>query len=152
MDQQPETPAGSDELLEASWDDRGRAVRGRELGLELLMTAGFAAGVAMLLALGPAAAAPQPIVWALVVAYAIAARADFPVGSGHVVPTQLFLVPMFAVAPAPLVPALVFAGLALGLLGEVALAPHARRPARLLRRRRDARARARARDHGLRRR
>jgi diguanylate cyclase (GGDEF)-like protein len=112
-------PADSDELLEASWTDRGRAVRGRELGLELLMTAGFGAAVFVLLALAPPAEAPHAIAWAVVVAYALAARADFPIGSGHVVPTQLFLVPLFALAPAALVPALVFLGLAIGLLGEV---------------------------------
>ncbi len=56
----------------------------------------------------------------VLVAYAIAARADFAIGSGHVVPTQVFLVPLFVLAPAPLVPALVFVGLAVGLIGEAA--------------------------------
>src|SRR5688572_33339171 len=113
-----ETPGGSDELLEASWTDRDRAVRGRELRLELAMTALFLAGLAALLLVGPAEL-PHPVVGVVVVAYAIAARADFAIGSGHVVPTQVFLVPLFVLAPAPLVPALVFAGLALGLVGDV---------------------------------
>jgi diguanylate cyclase (GGDEF)-like protein len=117
-----ERPAGSDELLEASWTDRGRAVRGRELRLELLMTVAFTAGLAGLFALaGHGGEAAHPVVVAVVViAYAVASRADFAIGSGHVVPTQLFLVPLFALAPAHLVPALVFLGLALGLFGEVA--------------------------------
>jgi diguanylate cyclase (GGDEF)-like protein len=114
-------PAGSDELLEASWTDRGRAVRGRELVLELLITAGFAAAVVALLALSGPVTAPDPVALVVVAAYAIASRADFPIGSGHVVPTQLFLVPLFVLAPAGLVPALVFAGLALGLLGDALL-------------------------------
>jgi diguanylate cyclase (GGDEF)-like protein len=114
------TPAGSDELLEASWTDRDRAVRGRELRLEIGMTVLFAAGLAALLLLGPVEA-PHPIVAVVVLAYAVAARTDFEIGSGHVVPTQVFLVPLFVLAPATLVPALVFVGLAVGLLGEVAL-------------------------------
>jgi diguanylate cyclase (GGDEF)-like protein len=111
-------PGGSDELLEASWADRDRTVHGRELRLEALMTAGFLVGLVALIALAGGVEAPHPVAAAVLVAYAIAARADFPIGSGHVVPTQLFLVPLFALAPAALVPALVFAGLAVGLLGE----------------------------------
>jgi diguanylate cyclase (GGDEF)-like protein len=114
-------PSDSGELLEASWTDRGRAVRGRELGLELLMTSGFVACLAALIAIAQPGEAPHPVAWAVVVAYAIAARTDFPIGSGHVVPTQLFLVPLFALAPAQLVPALVFVGLAVGVAGEAAL-------------------------------
>ena len=96
---QQTAPADSGELLEASWTDRGRAVRGRELGLELLMTSGFIAALAALLALAQPGEAPHPAAWAVVAAYAVAARADFPIGSGHVVPTQLFLVPLFVLAP-----------------------------------------------------
>jgi diguanylate cyclase (GGDEF)-like protein len=113
--------AGSDELLEASWADRGRAVRGRELRLELLMTALFGVAAFALLVVFPPERTWEPAAAAVVLAYAIAARADFPIGSGHVVPTQLFLVPMFALAPAQLVPALVFIGLAVGVAGEAAL-------------------------------
>jgi diguanylate cyclase (GGDEF)-like protein len=110
-----------EQLLEESWSDRGRAVRGRELRLELVMTAVFGLAVVALLVAAPELAAPEPVTLLLVAAYAIAARAEFPIGSGHMVPTQLFLIPLFAVAPAALVPALVYAGLAVGLLGEAAL-------------------------------
>ena len=75
----------------------------------------------VLIALAQPGEAPHPVAWAVVAAYAIAARTDFPIGSGHVVPTQLFLVPLFVLAPAALVPALVYAGLALGVLGEAVL-------------------------------
>ena len=109
------------QLLESSWGDRGRAVRGRELRLELVITAVFGLAVAALLVTAPELPAPEPIAVLLVAAYAVAARSEFPIGSGHVVPTQLFLVPLFVVAPAALVPALVYLGLAVGLLGEVAL-------------------------------
>ena len=120
-DASPERPAGSDELLEASWTDRGRAVRGRELRLELLMTGAFAAGLVGLIALAGPGGVLHPVIVVVLVAYAIASRADFAIGSGHVVPTQLFLVPLFVLAPAQIVPGLVFLGLALGLAGDVLL-------------------------------
>ena len=85
------------------------------------MTAVFGLAVAALLANGPALTAPDPIAVLIVLAYAVAARAEFPIGSGHMVPTQLFLIPLFVVAPVALVPALVYAGLAIGLVGEVVL-------------------------------
>jgi diguanylate cyclase (GGDEF)-like protein len=113
-------PGGSDELLEASWSDRDRAVRGRELRLEIGMTVLFLAGLAALCAIGPVET-PHPVAAVVLVAYAIAARADFAIGSGHVVPTQVFLVPLFVLAPAAMVPGLVFIGLAIGLVGEAAL-------------------------------
>jgi diguanylate cyclase (GGDEF)-like protein len=113
-------PSGSDELLEASWTDRDRAVRGRELRLEIGMTLLFVAGLAALLLLGPIEA-PHPVAAVVLLAYAVAARSDFPIGSGHVVPTQVFLVPLFVLAPAAMVPGLVFVGLVIGLVGEVAL-------------------------------
>ena len=84
------------------------------------MTVAFVAGLVTLLVLAGTVEAPHPVVAVVLIGYAIAARADFPIGSGHVVPTQLFLVPLFVLAPAALVPALVFVGLAIGLLGEVA--------------------------------
>ena len=120
-DASPERPAGSDELLEASWTDRGRAVRGRELRLELMMTGAFAAGLVGLIALAGPGGVLHPVIVVVLVAYAIASRADFAIGSGHVVPTQLFLVPLFVLAPAQIVPGLVFLGLALGLAGDVLL-------------------------------
>jgi hypothetical protein len=110
----------SDELLEASWLGRGRAVRGRELGLELALTAAFLACAGGLLALAPPTGSVHPICVGVVIAYALAARADFPVGAGHAVPTVLFLVPLFALAPAQLVPLLVFGGLALAAAVEAA--------------------------------
>ena len=83
------------------------------------MTLLFVTGLAALLLLGPVEA-PHPVAIVVLLAYAVAARADFPIGSGHVVPTQVFLVPLFVLAPAAMVPGLVFVGLAVGLLGDVA--------------------------------
>jgi putative nucleotidyltransferase with HDIG domain len=54
----------------------------------------------------------------LVVAFAAAKRIRFTVGAGHTSPTQLVLVPMLLLLPAPLVPLLVIAGLVLGSLPD----------------------------------
>ena len=50
----------------------------------------------------------------LLIAYAVAFRLDFEVGSGSAVPTQLILVPMLFVLPAGMVPLAVAAGILLG--------------------------------------
>ncbi len=102
-----------DDLLESSWAGRGRPIRGLELRLEFAVTALFLFAAVALFALAPAGLHLDPVVLAVVVAYAIAFQAEFPVGAGHAVPTQLFLVPMFALASAQLVPVLVFLALAL---------------------------------------
>jgi diguanylate cyclase (GGDEF)-like protein len=107
----------ADGLLEAVWADRGRRVVGRERRLELAITAlVLAAATALALATGASPLDAHPAVLLVVAAYALAARAEFVVGAGHVVPTQLFLVPLFALAPAGLAPLLVGAGLALSLV------------------------------------
>jgi diguanylate cyclase (GGDEF)-like protein len=114
------SPSEPEGLLEASWTERARRIEGRELRLELVVTATFLAAVLLLVLLAPPARLPRPEALAVVVAYALAARVQFAVGSGHVVPTQLFLLPLFALAPAQLVPLLVLAGLALSALGAAA--------------------------------
>ena len=116
-----ETADRAEELLEETWSQRNRSVRGRELRVELMVSAVFFAALAALLAFAPDAGSPHAAAGALVVAYAIAARIEFPVGAGIVVPTEIFLIPMFVVAPAQLVPGMVFAGLLLGALGSAAL-------------------------------
>ena len=109
-----------EELLESSWPGRGRSIRGRELRVELTVTAAFLGAAAALLALAPGALRLDPVAMAAVVAYAIAANAAFPVGAGFAAPTVLFLAPLFVLASAPLVPVLVFAGLVLATLALVA--------------------------------
>ena len=114
----PEPAAAVEQLLEASWAGRQRPIRGRELRVELGVTAGFLLVVAVLLATAPEAPAPHAaVVGALVLAYALAARVEFPIGAAYFVPTQLFLVPLFALAPAALVPALVFVAFVLAAAG-----------------------------------
>ncbi len=90
-------------------------MEGRELHLELTVTAGFLAVCAILIAAAPGLEL-NPVAFAAVVAYAIAANVTFPVGAGHAVPTQLFLVPLFVLASAELVPVLIFVALILSNL------------------------------------
>ena len=54
----------------------------------------------------------------LTVAYALTSRVEFEVGSGSAVPTQLFLVPMLFLLPAPAVPLFVAIGYVLGHLPD----------------------------------
>lgn len=115
--------AGSAELeslLESSWPGRSRPIRGRELRIEIGVTAVFLAAAAMLVALGDTGAGVEPAAAAVVVAYAVAAQVEFPLGAAYYVPTQLLLVPLFTVAAAPLVPLLVLA--AFGLAAVVSAA------------------------------
>ncbi len=104
---------GLDELLEASWAARGRRVAGRELRIELLISSTFVfAGVLLpLLAGTPRGVGPAVVL--VVVAYAVAASVEFPIGAAYFVPTQLLLVPLFALTSASLVPLLVFAAFVL---------------------------------------
>ncbi len=112
--------AGPDELLERTWSGRDRSVRGRELRAELWVSAAFLLAVCALIAIEPPGEWPHPVAALAVLAYALAARIAFPIGTGYVVPTQLFLVPMFVIAPTQLVPVLVFAGLVAGSVGAAA--------------------------------
>ena len=66
----------------------------------------------------------------LVAMYALVARVEFPVGAGHVVPTQLVLVPMLVLLPPATVALLAVAGLMLGALWD--WARWRSRPERLL--------------------
>ncbi len=106
-----------DELLEESWDGRSRAIRGSEIHVELVVTVAFACVATGLFLLAPPADDPHPAAVGVVLAYALAARVEFPIGAGYFVPTQLFLVPLFVVAPAQLVPLLVLAAFLLAATG-----------------------------------
>ena len=107
------TGAALDALLEDSWSGRRRAIRGRELAIEVGVTGAFLAAACALAWLGDTSAGVHPVIVAVVLAHAVAARVEFPIGAAFFTPTQLLLVPMFVVAPAPLVPLFVFAGFAL---------------------------------------
>ena len=59
-----------------------------------------------------------PLLVALLVAYTIASKVEFEVGTGTAVPTQLVLVPMLFCLPLAIVPLTVACGLVLGSLSE----------------------------------
>ena len=112
--------SATERLLEHSWERRQRRASERELVVDAIAAALFAAVAgALLLTAGihprPGEAAPLTGTAALLIAvYALAARIEFPVGAGFVVPTQLVLVPMLLVLPPAAVPAAVGIGMALG--------------------------------------
>ena len=96
-------------LLDDSWDqhlapfDRRQRLAGTGLSLVFLLCA------SALAALGPSfePRAGLPLILAVAVAFAVASRVEFPIGAGYAVPTQLFLVPLFLLAPPILVPLIV---------------------------------------------
>ena len=85
------------------------------------MTTTFLAATGALAALAPSGRSPSPLVIAvLVAAYALTSRAEFEVGTGVVVPTQLVFVPMLFLLPLPAVPLCVAGGLLLGRIVDIA--------------------------------
>ncbi len=103
-------------LLEASLPRRARRLPPRELAVETSLTGLFLAAAAALVAVGSAPLWAAPMALAMVGAYAIASRVAYPIATGVAVPTQPFLVGMFAFADARLVPLLALAGLTLGTI------------------------------------
>jgi HD-GYP domain-containing protein (c-di-GMP phosphodiesterase class II) len=86
-----------------------------ELGRRLLITeaAGAVAFLAVAIPLATLATWTRPLslaaLAATVVAYLVAARVTFPVGSAYTLPTELVFVPMLFLLPTPLVPLIVAA-------------------------------------------
>jgi diguanylate cyclase (GGDEF)-like protein len=108
-----------DQLLDESWESRERRGSRRELTVETVAALLFAAASASLLLLGSSVHSVRvSTVCLLIATYAVVARIEFPVGAGHVVPTQLVLVPLLVMLPAAAVPLAVAAGLALSILPD----------------------------------
>ncbi|MFT4036083.1 MAG: hypothetical protein QM679_10975, partial [Patulibacter sp.] len=106
----------ADRLLEDSWDGRKQRLSARELKAELSITVSFLVVASVLALLAPAAHASAPLTAALAVSFAVASRIEFPVGAGHAVPTQLFLIPLLLLGPPGLVPLIVLAALATAVI------------------------------------
>jgi diguanylate cyclase (GGDEF)-like protein len=108
-----ENQSAAERLLEDSWEARARArASRRELIVEAAAGALFLATWAGLLVAQGGARPLQPAaVGLLVVLYVLVARVEFPVGTGHVLPTQLVLVPMLVLLPPAVVPGVVAVGL-----------------------------------------
>jgi HD-GYP domain-containing protein (c-di-GMP phosphodiesterase class II) len=96
-------------------------VRGREaLGRSLALVAYLAAAATFALALSSTRNVASWVEIAYIAAYAALSLVELEVGNGVVVPTELVLVPMLFVLPAPHVPLVVGAALLLaGLIGVV---------------------------------
>jgi HD-GYP domain-containing protein (c-di-GMP phosphodiesterase class II) len=96
-----------------NWCFRPRSVRERLPGI--LLGGAFLAFSLGLLLWFPAVRAPSLYVYAVfIAAYAIASRAEFQVGPGFTVPTQIIFVPMLFVLPLRTVPLCVAAALLIG--------------------------------------
>jgi HD-GYP domain-containing protein (c-di-GMP phosphodiesterase class II) len=109
------------ELVQASRARLARNLPERDRLAALSMTSAFLVGAAVLASLAPSGRSPAPLlVVVLVAAYALTSRAEFEVGTGVVVPTQLVFVPMLFLLPLPTVPLCVAAGLLLGRVVEIA--------------------------------
>src|SRR4051794_17374398 len=114
-------PQDAEQLLESSWGRRGAPLPRRECLIEATLTVALLAACLALLRAPSFTAGLDLAVVPVLAAYAASIRVVFPVGAGFTTPSQLFLVPLFALAPAPIVPLLVVAGLVLARLVDVAL-------------------------------
>ena len=105
-----ESQSATERLLETSWEGRERRASERELIVEALAAALFAAAAAVLVLAGGVAGLRPQVAALLIGVYALVGRIEFPVGTGHVVPTQLILVPMLLMLPPGVVPIAVPSG------------------------------------------
>lgn len=109
-----DTESVTERLLEHSWEWRDRRASERELFIDAIAAALFAAVAGILVLGGSLAGLHVPALALLVAVYALVGRIEFPVGVGYVVPTQLVLVPMLLILPPAIVPAAVGAGMVIG--------------------------------------
>jgi HD-GYP domain-containing protein (c-di-GMP phosphodiesterase class II) len=99
---------------------RARRLPRREAIVRGLSGAAFVAAAAALAAILPSERESDPLlVLGLIAGYALVSRVRFEFGDTYVVPEQLVFVPMLALAPLPLVPAMVAAGAVLGVLPDL---------------------------------
>ena len=106
-----ESQSATERLLESSWAQRERRASRRELVVDATAAALFAAAAGALALRGDTAGLRPGLAVLLIAVYAVAARIEFPVGAGYVVPTQLILVPMLLLLPPAVVPLAVGIGL-----------------------------------------
>ncbi len=118
-----ESSAAVERLLDDSWDEQMVPYDRRQY-----LAGGFVSGAFLIAAVALALLAPEAparaSVWmlvALAAGFSVASRVEFPIGAGYAVPTQLFLVPLFILAPPALVPLIVLAALTAAGLVDTAL-------------------------------
>jgi HD-GYP domain-containing protein (c-di-GMP phosphodiesterase class II) len=98
---------------------RARRMPKREAIVRGVSAAAFLVVAALFASLLPSERAADPIVaLGLVGGYALVSRVRFEFGDGYVVPEQLVLVAMLAIAPLPLIPVMVAAGAVLGVVPD----------------------------------
>jgi putative nucleotidyltransferase with HDIG domain len=114
MSTNTEISASTQRLLEGGLTRRPERLLAREQVADGAFAAAFLVAAVLLAWLAPAERdLSVPLALALVAAYALVARAEFPAGAGFAVPTQVVLVPMLLLLPTPLVPLLVALALVL---------------------------------------
>jgi HD-GYP domain-containing protein (c-di-GMP phosphodiesterase class II) len=98
---------------------RARRMPKREAIVRGVSAAAFLVVAAVLASVLPSERAADPIVaLGLVGGYALVSRVRFEFGDGYVVPEQLVLVAMLAIAPLPVIPLMVAAGAVLGVIPD----------------------------------
>jgi putative nucleotidyltransferase with HDIG domain len=103
-----EISIGAQKAIEGAYTRRPERLLAREQIADGAFALGFLACAVLLAWMAPAARHLDPLLAAaLVAAYALMARAEFPAGAGFAVPTQVVLVPMLLLLPTPTVPLLV---------------------------------------------
>jgi diguanylate cyclase (GGDEF)-like protein len=124
-------PEPADEALLVEARRRARVgLGGRDGWTSFALGGGFLAAATSMAALLPWQVSFRPSTAALLVlALALVSRIEFEVGTGSAVPTQLVLVPMLLLLPAPVVPLCVAGGYVLG--GLVDSVKRRRHPERL---------------------
>jgi putative nucleotidyltransferase with HDIG domain len=106
--------AGTERLLEESFERRAQKLDRRERLGNRFFAGGFLVAAIALVVLAPADRPFSPVhALAFVGALAAVARVELWGGSGYFVPTQIIVVPMLLLLPTPVVPLLVAAGLVL---------------------------------------
>lgn len=116
-----ESSAPVERLLDDSWDERLEPFSRRERLAGAGMTAAFVVVAGALATVTPVWGATGSPLMILVMAigFAIASRVEFPIGAGYAVPTQLFLVPLFVLAPEQTVPLIVLGANTAATLADV---------------------------------
>jgi putative nucleotidyltransferase with HDIG domain len=111
---QTEISLGTQRLIESGMTRRPERMLAREQIADGAFALAFLVAAVALAFLAPATRHLDPLLAAaLVGAYALVGRAEFPAGAGYAVPTQIVFVPMLLLLPTPSVPLLVALALVL---------------------------------------
>src|SRR4051794_36768829 len=114
MSTHTEISPAAERLLEGAFTRRPERLPAREQLADGCIAAAFLVAAVLLAWLAPSDRDLAPgLAAALVAAYVVVGRAEFPTGASYAVPTQIVLVPMLLLLPTPTVPLLVALALVL---------------------------------------